>query len=87
LPNAAGSATATTTAKKLSYNEQRELERLPSLIENLEAEQRALSARIASPEFYREAPAEIAAALARLEALQQELVTAYARWDALDSRA
>ena len=46
-----------------------------------------LEARIASPGFYREAADAIAAALARLDAVHQQLVTAYARWDALDSRS
>jgi ATP-binding cassette subfamily F protein uup len=77
---------APAAARKLSYNEQRELERLPALIDALEEEQRLLSARVSAPEFYREPSPEIAAALARLEALQQELTTAYARWDELDSR-
>jgi ATP-binding cassette subfamily F protein uup len=80
-------ARAPAAARKLSYNEQRELERLPALIDALEEEQRSLAARIAAPEFYREPGPEIAAALARLEALQQELTDAYARWDELDSRA
>jgi ATP-binding cassette subfamily F protein uup len=73
--------------KKLTFNEQRELDRLPQRIEALEAEQRAISERVAGPEFYREPTADIAAALARLEVLQQELTIAYARWDELDSRA
>ena len=72
--------------KRLSYNEQRELEALPDRIEALEAEQRDLNARIAGAEFYKEGGTAIAAALARLEALGQELAEAYARWHDLDSR-
>jgi ATP-binding cassette subfamily F protein uup len=72
-------------ARKLSYNEQREYERLPAAIETLEAEHRALSDRVAGPEFYREPADDIAAALARLEAVQAEIAAAYQRWDALDS--
>jgi ABC transport system ATP-binding/permease protein len=86
VPAGSGPAGTSASVRKLSYNEQRELERLPSRIEELEDEQRALSARIASSDFYREAPAQITDALARLEAVQQELTSAYARWDALDSR-
>jgi ABC transport system ATP-binding/permease protein len=75
------------TSKKLSYKEQRELDALPSQIDALESEQRNLNARIAGPDFYKESRDEIAAALARVEALQRELAEAYARWHDLDSRA
>ena len=71
--------------RKLSYREQRELEALPGRIEALEAEQRALNARIAGPEFYKEAADAINASLARVEALQRELADAYGRWAALES--
>jgi ATP-binding cassette subfamily F protein uup len=73
-------------SKKLSYKEQRELEGLPGRIESLEAEQRALNAKIADPAFYSEAGDTIRAAVSRLEALEAELSEVYARWDALDSR-
>jgi ATP-binding cassette subfamily F protein uup len=72
--------------KKLTYKERREFEELPARIDALESEQRALTATIASPEFYRQSPAEITAALARADAIVGELAHLYARWDALDSR-
>jgi ABC transport system ATP-binding/permease protein len=72
--------------RKPSYKEQRELEELPSRIESLEAEQQQLQAAVASPEFYKRPAAEIHEALARLEELETLLLTAYTRWDALDSR-
>jgi ATP-binding cassette subfamily F protein uup len=81
------SASSTPPARKrLSYNEQRELDALPARIDALESEQRELAARIEAPEFYREAPAAISASLDRHAALQRELADAYARWDELDSR-
>ena len=52
----------------------------------LEAEQRALSERIAGPEFYKEPPETIQTSLQRIEALQRELMVAYTRWDELESR-
>ena len=58
-------AAATTTRKKLSYKEQREIDALPSRIEALEVEQRELQARIASPGFYKEPRTAIDAALGR----------------------
>jgi ABC transport system ATP-binding/permease protein len=74
-------------AKRLSYKEQNELNSLPARIEALEEEQRTLEATIAAPEFYKEPAATINATLARLDALQQELLDAYARWEELDSRS
>ena len=75
------------TKKKLSFKEQREMEELPGRIERMEAEQEALHARIASPEFYKEPSDDIARALARIEELKDSLHDAYARWDELDSRS
>jgi len=72
--------------RKLSYNEQRELESLPAHIETFESEQRSLAERITSPDFYKEPPESIAAALARAEQLQLELIAAYERWHELDTR-
>jgi len=75
------------TRRKLSFNERRELDRLPTQIEKLEVEQQELSARVASAEFYKEGTASITSTLARLDQLHRELATAMARWDELDSRA
>jgi ABC transport system ATP-binding/permease protein len=79
-----GSATA---GRKLSFKEQREMEELPRRIEQMEGEQEALHATIASREFYKEAPDAIARVLARIDELKDSLHDAYARWDELDSRA
>jgi ABC transport system ATP-binding/permease protein len=85
-PDSASPHRSTASRKKLSYNEQRELDALPARIEALEFEQHALNARIAGPEFYKERADAIAASLARVETLQRELVDAYARWDELETR-
>ncbi len=76
----------TASRRKLSYNEQRELERLPSRIDALEAEQEALEAAIAHPDFYKEPADSIAARLASLAAAKAALSQAYTRWGELDSR-
>jgi ATP-binding cassette subfamily F protein uup len=68
------------TRRKLSYNEQRELESLPAHLEALEVEQQRLRTEVESPEFYRERADHIRAVLARLEQIGQELDTAMARW-------
>ena len=73
--------------KRLSYNEQRELEQLPGRIEAMEGEQAALHAAVAHPEFYKESPDRIGAALERLEDLQRLLAEAYERWEGLEERA
>ncbi|PYR79951.1 MAG: ABC transporter ATP-binding protein [Acidobacteria bacterium] len=74
------------TAKKLTYREREELDALPGRIEALEAEQRALEAAVASPDFYKEGADAITRTLARQEAVHEELLQALARWDELESR-
>ena len=59
---------------------------MPPRIESLETEQRDLQTRIAGPNFYKSSRADIDAALARVQALEQELADAYAQWHALESR-
>ena len=71
---------------KLSFKEQKELDRLPGRIEEMEREQEQLNAAVAAPGFYRESADAIHTTLTRLELLQQSLLDAYARWDELDSR-
>ena len=78
---------AVAARKKLSYIDQRELDRLPERIEDLESEQQRLNAAMAHSEFYKETSDNINQVLKRLEALQSELLHAYALWDELDSRA
>jgi ABC transport system ATP-binding/permease protein len=71
---------------KLSFNERREFDRLPGRIEALEQELRGLNEAVADPAFYKKSADVIAATLARLESVQQDLHVVYARWDELDSR-
>ena len=72
--------------KKLTYREQQELEQFPAAIEALELEQKALIAKVAGQDFYKETGDAIKQALARIEELHEQLLQAYARWDQLDSR-
>jgi ATP-binding cassette subfamily F protein uup len=85
--NSASDPSRAGTKKKLSYNEQRELERLPGRIAELEEEQQQVNSRIAHPEFYKEPADAIRQTLARLDAIQNELMELYAAWDDLDSRS
>jgi ATP-binding cassette subfamily F protein uup len=70
--------------RTLSYKEARELEALPQRIALLEEEQGGLHGRLADPEFYRSAGAEVAVVNARLQELEQELLAAYGRWEELE---
>ena len=70
-------------ARKLSFKETRELETLPGQIERLESEQSALAQKLADPAFYAENGGEVAAATARLAALESEMARAFERWEQL----
>jgi ATP-binding cassette subfamily F protein uup len=84
----AGPATKTdraTRPKKLSYKDQRELDDLPQRIEALDAEQAQLQEAMGEPGFYRQDNEKVAATLARLEVVGQELEACYSRWEELES--
>jgi ATP-binding cassette subfamily F protein uup len=94
LPDAAPRAPAAMTpppaapkSKRLSYNEQRELQQLPEKIQRLEAEQAQLTALISDPAVFERSKDESNRALQRLQALAAELESAYVRWDTLESSA
>ncbi len=70
--------------RKLGYKEQRELEMLPSRIETLEKQQQDLQQQVSDAAFYKQDKQQIAATLARLEAIDQELESAYERWAVLE---
>ena len=71
---------------KLSYKDQRELDALPGRIEALEAEQKALGERLASPELYAREPESAAALHARFAEIDADLMAALERWESLASR-
>ena len=83
---ASGARDSSRNPRKPSYKEQLELDQLPSRIEALEAEQQQLQSDVTSDDFYKRPAPEIHEVLARLEELETLLLTAYTRWDALDSR-
>jgi ATP-binding cassette subfamily F protein uup len=71
--------------RKLTFKEERELEALPAQIATLEEEQAALHARLADPEFYKTAGAEVTAVNDRLASLEEELMALLERWEELES--
>ena len=73
--------------RRLSYNEQRELDALPARIAALEDEQKRLQDEAHAPEFYQADAARIRAVLARLETVGPELESLLARWIELEELA
>ena len=87
-PAAAPAAAAPIAAKKLklSYKEQRELDELPGRIEKLEAEQAQISALLADTGLYVSDPARVTQAQARYARIDEELLAAMERWEALGAK-
>jgi ATP-binding cassette subfamily F protein uup len=77
----------TATSKKLSYKEQRELEQLPGMIEQLETEKQQLEQQMGQSDFYQQEQQHIKTCLQRLEAITGQLEDAYQRWEQLENRA
>ncbi|HHZ4719365.1 TPA: ATP-binding cassette domain-containing protein, partial [Legionella pneumophila] len=71
-------------AKNLSFNEQRELSKLPQQIEAVEKKIEALHSQMASPEFYQQ-DAKIISEVTQLLAKEEALLNQYfARWEELE---
>jgi ATP-binding cassette subfamily F protein uup len=83
-PAAAPSAAAA-SKRKLSFKEQRELDGLPALIEQLESEKAGLEAQVADPVFYSRDRDDVRQKLERLGALPAQIEQTYARWSQLDA--
>ncbi len=73
------------TKRKLSYKEQRELEGLPAQIEALETEQAALEQALADGSLYVSDPALAAQKAARLMAVEEQWMSAMERLEALQA--
>ncbi|EIJ74513.1 ABC transporter ATP-binding protein [Haemophilus haemolyticus] len=71
---------------KLSYKEQRELEQLPQLLEELETKITALQAEIADPAFFQQAHDITDSQLKALADTEAELETAFLRWEELEEK-
>lgn len=85
IPSQTISKPSSSSPKKLSYKEQRELAELPSKIEQLESEQAAIAERLADGSLYaNDAPLalELTTRTAEIEML---LVRALERWEYLDA--
>jgi ATP-binding cassette subfamily F protein uup len=71
--------------RKLSFNEKRELKKLPKQIESLEAELAKVHEKMGDPEFYQSAGETIAQETERLKQLDEKLASVYKRWEELES--
>jgi ATP-binding cassette subfamily F protein uup len=74
-------------AKKLSYQEMRELEALPGKIDSLEQEQANITLRLNEPIIYRDDPDKATALQARFATIEKELIDCLARWEELESKS
>ena len=79
-------AKSATTSKKLSYNDQRELDGLPAEIEKMEIQIAATSELISNPGFYQGDRPSIEAVENQLAAEQKQLAECYARWELLENQ-
>ncbi len=73
--------------RKLSFKERRELDALPAAIENLETAIAELHRQMAEPQFYQQPGTQIAAEQLRLKQLEEQLTSAYERWEQLEPLA
>ncbi|WP_047396587.1 ATP-binding cassette domain-containing protein [Chitinibacter sp. ZOR0017] len=71
---------------KLSYNETRELERLPAELEALEAEQANLQQSLLDPELYRKEPLKAREMQDRIAAIEELVMAKLERWEALEAK-
>ena len=82
-PRTSSIPAATTGKRKLSYKEQRELEGLPGLVESLEREQREINEALGDGRMYGEDAERAVQLAARAAAIEDELMAALERWEAL----
>jgi len=75
-----------TPKSRLSYKENRELAELPEKMQALEKEQKDISARLADTALYRDHPGEVKPLQARFAELEEKLLAALQRWEALEAK-
>ncbi|WP_374519856.1 ATP-binding cassette domain-containing protein [Undibacterium squillarum] len=72
--------------KKLSYKEQRELDELPALIAKLEAEQADITTQLNDADLYKNGPDRATQLHSRYAELDEQLLNALERWEAIESK-
>ncbi|TBL91568.1 ABC transporter ATP-binding protein [Hafnia alvei] len=87
-PQASASAPKTEAKKrsnKMSYNFLRELEQLPARLEELETELTAMQEKVAKPDFFNQSHEETQNVLQKMAEVEQQLETAFERWEELEA--
>ncbi len=69
---------------RLSYREEKELEQLPSVIAELEAELEGIQQILSDPSFYTRSQDEIREQNMKASELEEKIGSAYARWEELE---
>ena len=87
LPATPAAPSTPVRARKLSYKEQRELDTLPDRIAALEQEQKSISISLADGSLFSANNAKAMALSARNAAIDDELLLALERWEALGAPA
>jgi len=82
-PTATATAAPAARARKLSYNDQRELDQLPARIEKFETELARAHEILADPDVYKREPALVVETTRRVETLEADIERAFARWSEL----
>ncbi|WP_353572010.1 ATP-binding cassette domain-containing protein [Candidatus Albibeggiatoa sp. nov. BB20] len=72
-------------SRKLSYNEQRELDNLPVKIEELETALAELQEIVANADFYKQEKAAKNETLNKIKSVEDELQHCYQRWESLEA--
>tara|TARA_R100001039_G_scaffold39226_1_gene46263 strand:+ start:42514 stop:44409 length:1896 start_codon:yes stop_codon:yes gene_type:complete len=80
---------ASKPAKKstLTYQEKLDLEALPAIIEKLEMEQEALTAKMSEPDFYQQEADKVSQVQQALSELEAKMSEAFERWELLEEKA
>jgi ATP-binding cassette subfamily F protein uup len=73
--------------KKLSYKEQREIDALPTLIAQLEAEQKAITEKLADASIYTKQADEAKRLNQRFAEIDGLLLDALEKWETIEARA
>lgn len=71
--------------RTLSNKERAAMAALPELIEELEMQHEALSHKMASPNYYKESASQAKQDSEKLDQLNEEILAAYAEWEALEN--
>ncbi|HWU98624.1 MAG TPA: ATP-binding cassette domain-containing protein [Oxalicibacterium sp.] len=78
---------APVSKKKLSYKEQRDLETLPTMIAQLEEEQKLITEKLADANLYTQQPDEVKRLNQRFQEIDEALLEMLQKWEDVDARS